>query len=174
MSELISTLTGVIVGWGLSCLTQMFNYDSLARQTSSILLLELNERLQLLAKQLQITTRLPNDDHKALIEIEKCINKIRIANFGLRIQNQTLNSLISSSNKSFLRYHAGTSGVRSEPHHIAVDLCMNWGFGLHPFIPSDKLLRMQEFMQLAIHKRIWIGLQSRYSVKKEKSMNKSS
>lgn len=155
MSEQFSTLTGVIVGWVLSCLTQAFSYDALARQTCSDLLIELNERLQSLAKQLQISTRMPVDDHRALIEIEKCLNKLRIAIFGLRIQNQALKSSIASSFTSFLRYHNGSGSVRSEPHHIAVDLCKDWGFGLYPFRPSEKLLAIQEFMQFPIYKRAW-------------------
>jgi hypothetical protein len=167
MSELVSTVTGVIVGWGLSCLTQAFNYDALARQTCSGLLIELNERLQSLAKQLQISTRMPADDHRALIEIEKCLNKLRVAIFGLRIQNQILKASISSSFKSFLRYHTKSGGVRREPHHIAVDLCMDWGFGLHPFVPSEKLFALQEFMQLPIYKRAWIGLKTYYPSNKK-------
>ncbi len=160
MSELVSTLTGVIVGWGLSCLTQAFSYDALARQACSELLIELNERLQSLAKRLQISTRTPTDDHIALIEIEKCLNKLRVASFGLRIQNQALKASISSSFKSFLRYHTGSGSVRSEPYHIAVDICQDWGFGLHPFTPSEKLLAIQEFMQFPIYKRAWIGLKT--------------
>ena len=104
MSKLVSTLTGVIVGWGLSCLTRAFSYDALARQTCSSHLIELNEHLQSLAKQLQITTRKPVDDHRALVEIENCLNKLRIASFGLRIQNQILKNSISSSFNSLLRY----------------------------------------------------------------------
>lgn len=161
MSELVSTMTGVLVGWGLSCLTQAFSYDALARQTCSSLLIELNEYLQSLAKQLQNTSRMPIDDHRALVEIEKCLNKLRIASFGLRIQNQTLKTSISASFNSFLRYHTRSGDVRSEPHHIAVDLCMSWGFGLHPFTPSAKLFAIQEFMQCPIYKRAWVGLKIR-------------
>ena len=167
MSKLVSTLTGVIVGWGLSCLTRAFSYDALARQTCSSHLIELNEHLQSLAKQLQITTRKPVDDHRALVEIENCLNKLRIASFGLRIQNQILKNSISSSFNSLFRYHTKSDGARSEPHHIAVDLFMEWGFGLHPFTPSAKLLAIQEFMQLSIYQRAWIGLMTYYRTDKK-------
>ena len=112
MNELACNLLVATVSSGISYfLSQMFKHDSLARENCSILLQELYDRLQLLDKQLSITSRLPNDDHKALIEIEKCISKLKNASFGLKIQNQALKSSLSSSNESFLRYHTRQDGL---------------------------------------------------------------
>ena len=154
MSELIGTLAGVVVGWGLSCLTQAFSYDALARQTCSDILLELNERLQSLSKQLKNSSRSTVDDHKSILEIEKFINRLRVASFGLRIRHPQFTNAISSSTECFLRYHGKSRETRSQPHHIAVDLSHIWGFGLHPFIPSSKLIAILEFMQSPIHRRL--------------------
>lgn len=154
MSDLIGTLTAVVVGWLLSCLTQSFSYDALSRQTCSDILLELNEKLQSLSKQLENTSRGTVDDHKSILEIEKCINKLRAASFGLIIKSKQLTTAVSSSIECFLRYHKKPHGTRSQPHHIAVDFCHIWGFGLHPFAPSTQLVKILEFLQSPIYKRI--------------------
>jgi hypothetical protein len=128
--------------------------------------MELNEYFQSLAKQLQNTARTDTQDRQALVEIEKCLNKLRIAIWGLRIQDQRLKTLIADSLNCLLRYHI-PGDVRNRPYHIAVALYSIWGFGLHPFTPSAKLFAIQEFMECSIFKRVRIKLMTYFRTDKK-------
>lgn len=152
-----SSLAGVFVGWLLSCITQTFSYDALSRQTSLNLLVELSERIQFLGVKSEISTATL---HEELLEIEKCLNKLRIAMFGFRFKNYDLKACVNVCCDRYKRYHMKRDCPSNKPHFFFVEIAQQWGFSLCPFIPSEKMLMFQEFMQLPAYKRAWIALKS--------------
>ena len=155
MREGIFALVAVAFGWGLNCVSQMFSYDAVAGQSCLAHLQELDEHLQVLAKRLGMPARSPVDDNRGLRAIEKCVNKLRVASAGLRIQNKEITSALASSSKCFSVYRIQTRETGSETHGLIVELCEIWGFGMHPYAPSERLVRLQEFMQQPIRQRLW-------------------
>ena len=161
MSDMLSILAKVFVGPVLNCITRN---DALSRQTCLDLLVLLNERVQSLSAKTHLSDHLR---HENLLEIEKILNKLRNAHLGLRFKNQNLRTCIDACCDRYKRYHMKRDCPSNKPHFVFVEIAQQWGFNLHPFLPSEKMFAFQEFMQLPAHKRLWIALMSTTSDKQE-------